>query len=84
MSLGRRHFGEPPAACNSGCDACASGGCDAGGPSGGGGGAYSLAMRDVSAEGRGVLEALAAIPASDKRATLIQLVTRWRALQVRA
>ena len=40
------------------------------------------AMQDVSAEGRGVLAALAAMPATDKRATLIQLVGRWRALKV--
>lgn len=39
-------------------------------------------MQDVSAEGRGVLKALAAMPATDKRATLIQLVGRWRALKV--
>ena len=35
-----RHFGEPPAACDSGCDVCA-------------GGTAAVATRDVSAEGMG-------------------------------
>jgi hypothetical protein len=40
-------------------------------------------MQDVSAEACGILAALAALPATDKRATLIQLIDRWRALKVR-
>ena len=70
----RRHFAEPPAACDAGCDACAAA---AEGDSTG-----SAATRDVSAEAQGVLAALAALPAADKRATLIQLIDRWRALKV--
>lgn len=71
--------------CNSGCDACAASPGASPGPSADGSGNSRLEppMQDVSSECRGMLAALAALPATDERATLIQLVDRWRALKVR-
>ena len=67
-----RHFGEAPANCHAMCDCCARAGSGA------------------AAERRGVTDAAAAVartladwPAAEKRATLLQLIDRWRASKAR-
>ncbi|EIE26127.1 ATP-dependent DNA helicase [Coccomyxa subellipsoidea C-169] len=71
-SLISRHFGEAPAKCHAMCDCCAQAGSGA------------------VAERRGVTDAAAAVartladwPAAEKRATLLQLIDRWRASKAR-
>jgi hypothetical protein len=65
MTAVRRHFGEPPPVCSRACACCTSGGS-------------GVRRTDVTAAGRDVCAALAALPAADKRATLAQLVKAWR------
>ena len=68
-----RHFGEAPSACNSMCDVCAAA-CDA----------HAVERRDISAAALAVVRTLAEWPSAEKRATLIQLIDRWRASKMPA
>jgi hypothetical protein len=60
-----RHFSEAPPACHGMCDVCAASG-------------RSVERRDESAAGVDVLAALEAVRSPDKRATLLQILDRWR------
>jgi ATP-dependent DNA helicase Q1 len=63
-----RHFGEAPAACEGMCDWCVAAGAGA-----------ALPARDVSDEVRSLLALLRAWPGADQRATLSQLLDKWKA-----
>jgi ATP-dependent DNA helicase Q1 len=82
-----RHFAEAPAPCDAMCDYCLrvknattnnkSGG-SAGGSGGGGSTANGLLPRiDVSEACKTAIEVLKTWPATDKRATLTQLIDKW-------
>ncbi|KAK9820921.1 hypothetical protein WJX74_008097 [Apatococcus lobatus] len=60
-----RHFAEAPAACSSHCDCCCR-------PAG------SVITKDVSTAAQDLTATLDSFPSSDRRATLNQLVDRWR------
>lgn len=68
VTLAFRHFGEAPSACNSMCDVC-SAASDA----------HAVERRDISAAALAVVRTLAEWPSAEKRATLIQLIDKWRA-----
>ncbi|KAK9809014.1 hypothetical protein WJX72_007915 [[Myrmecia] bisecta] len=65
-----RHFGEAPAECSAMCDCCARG--------------APVVKKDVTGAAVAVVDALASLPTADKRATLLQLIDRWRASKVPA
>lgn len=69
----RRHFGEAPPPCSSMCDVCSA---SASG--------HAPERRDISAAALAVVRTLAEWPGAEKRATLIQLIDRWRASKMPA
>ena len=73
VTLAFRHFGEAPSACNSMCDVC-SAASDA----------HAVMRRDISAAALAVVRTLSEWPSTEKRATLIQLINRWRASKMPA
>ena len=68
-----RHFGEAPSACNSMCDVCSAAS-----------NAHAVERRDISAAALAVVRTLAEWPSAEKRATLIQLIDKWRASKMPA
>lgn len=69
----RRHFGEAPAQCQGMCDCCARAASGA-----------AAERRDITEAAAAVARTLADWPAAEKRATLLQLIDRWRSSKVYA
>ncbi|BDA44413.1 ATP-dependent DNA helicase Q1 [Coccomyxa sp. Obi] len=70
-SLISRHFGEAPAQCQGMCDCCARAASGA-----------TAERRDITEAAAAVARTLSEWPASEKRATLLQLIDRWRSSKV--
>ena len=70
------HFGEAPPACHGMCDSCRDGATNAQQQ-------QQQQHRDVTEEAGGALATLQAWPGAEKRATLTQLVDKWRGSKAR-
>ncbi|KAL4440297.1 hypothetical protein ABPG75_003298 [Micractinium tetrahymenae] len=81
-----RHFGEAPPPCHQTCDCCkrVAGGAAGGAAAAAAGGRQQQQhqqqqqLKDVTEAAKGVVQTLQAWPGAEKRATLIQLVDKWR------
>jgi hypothetical protein len=87
-----RHFGEAPPRCAAMCDCCkaVAAAAEAAGAGEAGGAATAAATaaaggpaaKDVTEAARGVVQTLQGWPGQEKRATLIQLLDKWRGSKV--